>query len=191
MQTAAPTYSEADLERILVSKDAIQARVQQLGAEISRVYQGCDVTVISVLSGAMLFTADLVRRFEFPTRLDCVRAESYANATSAQNPPRITNPLKTDIERRHVLVVDDILDSGNTLRAIFDYLRQANPASLRSCVLLDKPARHDASLRADFVGFTIPDAFVVGYGLDFAERYRNLSSIGILRPELQCATRHP
>lgn len=190
MQTQRPSYSEADLETILVSREKIKTRVAELGIELSEHYQGKDVTIVSILSGALIFTADLIRSCDFPTRLDCLRAESYGNATAAQTPPRITNPLKTDIKDHHVLVVDDILDSGNTLKAIIAHLEKLFPASLKTCVLLDKPARHEKSFSADFCGFSIPDQFVVGYGLDFAERYRSLPCIGVLRKELQDAETH-
>ncbi len=190
MQLDQPSYSESDLETILVSREEIQTRVSELGAELSAYYQGKDVTIVSILSGALVFTADLIRSCNFPTRLDCLRAESYGNATTAQEPPRITNPLKTDIKNHHVLVVDDILDSGNTLKAILAHLKKHEPASLKTCVLLDKPARHEKSFSADFCGFSIPDLFVVGYGLDFAEHYRSLTCIGVLRKELQNAATH-
>ncbi len=185
-----PSYTEEDLAKVLVTKEQIQSRVAQLGEELSAHYVGKDVTIVSVMSGALVFTADLIRVCNFATRLDNLRAESYGSKTSAANPPRITNPLKTGIQGRHVLVVDDILDSGNTLKAIIRHLEQASPLSLKTCVLLDKPARHEADFRADFKGFTIPDEFVVGYGLDFAERYRNLSCIGVLKENLQKAEAH-
>lgn len=185
-----PTHTETDLDAILVSKDEIRKRVNELGEELSKHYKDTDVTIVSILSGALIFTADLIRSCEFPTRLDCLRAESYGNATSAQTLPRITNPLKTDITGHHVLVVDDILDSGNTLKAIIAHLKTFSPASLKTCVLLDKPSRHEKSFSADFCGFSIPDQFVVGYGLDFAERYRNLSCIGVLRKDMQNADSH-
>ncbi|MDQ8201980.1 hypoxanthine phosphoribosyltransferase [Pelagicoccus sp. SDUM812003] len=190
MIAATPRYTEADLETILVSKEQIRKRVEELGRDLSKHFEGKDVTVVSILSGALVFTADLIRSCDFATRLDCLRAESYGNLMSADAPPRITNPLKTDISGRHVLVVDDILDSGNTLRAIIKYLSQAEPASLSTCVLLDKPSRHSSEFTADFKGFTIPDEFVVGYGLDFAERYRNLSCIGVLKKDLQKQESH-
>lgn len=190
MLTNRPSYTEADLETVLVSKEQIRTRVEELGVELTEHYKGKDVTIVSILSGALIFTADLIRSCDIATRLDCLRAESYGNATSAQNPPRITNPLKTDITGHHVLVVDDILDSGNTLKSIISHLKGFTPASLKTCVLLDKPARHEKSFSADFCGFTIPDQFVVGYGLDFAERYRNLPCIGVLKKELQDSETH-
>lgn len=190
MATILPTYTTADLDTILVSKEEIQIRIAELAKELSAHYSGEHVTVISVLSGALVFTADLIRLCDFPTRLDCLRAESYGNETTASKPPRITNPLKTDIANRHVLVVDDILDTGNTMKAISQYLSQAKPASLKTCVLLDKPSRHSSNYQPDFKGFTIPDAFVVGYGLDFAENYRQLNDIGTLKKELQTLGAH-
>lgn len=188
MPAAHPSFSESDLATVLVDEASIATRVSELGQALNELYREQDVTVVCVLSGALVFTADLLRKLRFPIRLDCVRAESYGAATSAQKPPRITNPLKTDIAGRHVLVVDDILDSGRTLRSIKAYLRQAKPTSLRTCVLLDKTERRVVDVQADFVGFTIPNEFVVGYGLDFAERYRGLSCIGVLKSEFQNAS---
>lgn len=190
MLAPGPSYTEDDLEAVLVTKSKIQRRVAELGRELSRHYDGRDVTIVAILSGALVFAADLIRSCDFPTRLDCLRAESYGNLSIAAGPPRITNPLKTEIAGQHVLVVDDILDSGNTLRAITTHLQGLRPASLETCVLLDKPARHEPAFTADYVGFTIPDQFVVGYGLDFAERYRNLSCIGVLKKELQRSADH-
>lgn len=187
---ARPTYTEADLSEVIVTEKRIRARVASLGRELSLHYGDSPVTIVSILSGALVFTADLIRAVSFPTRLDCLRAESYGDAAEASQLPRIANPLKTDIENRHVLVVDDILDTGRTMRAILSFLSVAGPASLKTCVLLDKPARRAAPIEADFKGFAIPDAFVVGYGLDFAEQYRHLACIGVLKPELQAAAAH-
>lgn len=180
-----PTYTRKDLSEILVGKDAIAKRVAELGRKLSKHYGDQDVTVVCILSGALVFTSDLVRHLNFPVRLDCLRAESYGDSTKSIEAAKITNPLKTDIANRHVLIVDDILDSGKTLSAIQAYLSQARPASLKTCVLLDKDTKRAVDFEADFVGFNIPDEFVVGYGLDFAERYRSLSCIGILKTEFQ------
>ncbi len=185
--TPQPTYTLADLDEVLATESQIAERVSALARDISEHYGSQDITVVCVLSGALVFTADLIRKLEVPTRLDCIRADSYGNATEASQPPKIRNPLKTDIKDRHVLIVDDILDTGNTLVAILRHLRQAEPASLATCVLLDKKERRQVELEADFSGFEIPDAFVVGYGLDFAEHYRNLKCIGSLKPEFQSA----
>ena len=182
-----PTYTTDDLEEVLATESQIAERVSTLARDISEHYGSQDITVVCVLSGALVFTADLIRKLDVPTRLDCIRADSYGNSTEAAQPPRITNPLKTDIKDRHVLIVDDILDTGNTLASILSHLRQAGPASLRTCVLLDKKERRKVDLEADFSGFEIPDAFVVGYGLDYAEHYRNLKCIGSLKTAFQSA----
>lgn len=180
-----PSYSEDDLETILVSKEQIEHRIDSLADEISKTYAGQDLTVVCVLSGALVFTADLIRKLDLPTRLDCIRADSYGNALESTQPPRIASSLKTDISGKNVLIVDDILDTGRTLSAIIRHLEQARPASLRSCILLDKKERRRTDIEADFSGFDIPNAFVVGYGLDFAEHYRHLPCIGSLKREFQ------
>ncbi|OUW19368.1 MAG: hypoxanthine phosphoribosyltransferase [Opitutales bacterium TMED158] len=180
-----PRYSEADLERILATEERIRTRVDQLASEVSESYGGEEITVVCVLSGALVFTSDLIRRLKLPTRLDCIRADSYGNATQSSGSPRIAQSLKHDIAGKRVLIVDDILDTGATLDKIVDNLKQAKPASIKTCVLLDKKERRQVDIDADFVGFEIPDAFVVGYGLDFAEHYRHLPCIGVLKPELQ------
>lgn len=174
-----------DLERVLVSEAEIDARLKALGAEISTCYGGEEVTVVAIVNGAIFFTADLLRRLKSPVRLDCLRVSSYRNSTRPETSPRILDSLQIDLEGRHVLLIDDILDTGRTLSVVVDEMRKRRPATLRTCVLLDKKVRREVDVVADFVGFTIPDQFVVGYGLDFAERYRNLSCIGVLKPDLQ------
>ncbi len=182
---AKPRRPHPDLERVLVSEAEIEHRLKALGAEISSCYGGEEVTVIAIVNGAVFFTADLLRRLTSPVRLDCLRVSSYRNNTRPETAPRILDTLQIDLEGRHVLLIDDILDTGRTLSVVVDELRKRKPASLRTCVLLDKKVRREVAIEADFVGFTIPDRFVVGYGLDFAERYRNLSCIGVLKPDLQ------
>jgi len=135
----------------------------------------------------VMFTSDLMREIDNPVRLDCIRVSSYGAHTVSIGTPQLISSLTLDIRRRHVLVIDDILDTGKTLQFVTKLIRRHRPASLRTCVLLDKKARRQVAIEADFVGFSIPDEFVVGYGLDFAERYRNLPCIGVLRPELQHA----
>jgi len=185
-----PSYGIGDLQTVLLNEEQISQRISALATEISANYQGTDITLVCVLSGALVFTSDLIRKLEVPNRLDCIRADSYGDSSRASGLPRVSNPLKTDIQSRHVLVIDDILDTGNTLSAIREHLSEANPASLKSCVLLDKKERRQLDIEADFAGFEIPDAFVVGYGLDFAERYRNLPCIGVLKEEFQSAQHH-
>jgi hypoxanthine phosphoribosyltransferase len=174
-----------DLERVLITEAAIKQRLKILGAEISRVYGSEELTVIAVVNGAVFFTADLLRQIRTPIRLDCLRVSSYRNSIRPVGPPRILDSLQLDMEQRHVLLIDDILDTGRTLSVVVAEIQKRRPASVRTCVLLDKKVRREVPLEADFVGFPIPDQFVVGYGLDFAERYRNLPCIGVLKPGLQ------
>jgi hypoxanthine phosphoribosyltransferase len=174
-----------ELEKVLVTEAAIKRRLKKLGENISDVYGDEEITVIAVINGAILFAADLLRVIPNPIRLDCVRVSSYKNGTSSQFKPQLLHGLQLDISNRHVLLIDDILDTGKTLSAVVEVIRKQDPASVRTCVLLDKIGRREVEFSADFVGFEIPDRFVVGYGLDFAERYRNLPCIGILRAQLQ------
>jgi len=176
---------EADLERTLVSEAQISHRLAQLGREINDTYALGEVTVVAIINGALIFTADLIRHLTVPLRLDCIRVSSYLDETQPQTDPRIIDNIRLDLKDRHVLLIDDILDTGSTLNRVTKEIGQREPKSLRTCVLLDKKARRRVQIEADFVGFEIPDEFVVGYGLDFAERYRHLSCIGVLKPELQ------
>ena len=186
MPKAKPASNQAeDLEAILVSEASIKRRLKKLGADIATTYGKEEVTVIAIINGAILFTADLMRQIPNPIRLDCIRISSYRNDTKSHGKPRLLYNLTLDITNRHVLLIDDILDTGKTLAVVVELIKKQNPASVRTCVLLDKRGRREVEFEADFVGFQIPDRFVVGYGLDFAERYRNLPSIGILKPELQ------
>ncbi|MDF3058312.1 MAG: hypoxanthine phosphoribosyltransferase [Rariglobus sp.] len=175
----------ADLETVLVSEGDIKKRVKKLGAELAAAYGDEEITVVSIINGAILFTADLLREIPNPIRLDCIRISSYRNDTKSQGQPKLLQSLTLDVTNRHVLLIDDILDTGKTFSAVAAMLNKLNPASLRTCVLLDKRGRREVDFEADFVGFQIPDKFVVGYGLDFAERYRNLPCIGVLKPSLQ------
>jgi hypoxanthine phosphoribosyltransferase len=134
-----------------------------------------------------MFTADLMREIDNPVRLDCIRVSSYGAKTKSIGTPQIIHSLTLDIMQRDVLLIDDILDTGKTFKLVSDLIKELKPSSLRTCVLLDKKGRREVPFEADFVGFEIPDKFVVGYGLDFAERYRNLPGIGVLKPEKQTA----
>lgn len=185
MCAAASTSSHANLETILVSEQAIRRRVKKLGAEIKAVYGEEEITVVAIINGAILFAADLLREITNPVRLDCIRVSSYRNETTSQGTPQLMHSLSLDIANRHVLLIDDILDTGKTLSMVVGLIRKLSPASVKVCVLLDKKGRREVPCEADFVGFEIPDKFVVGYGLDFAERYRNLPCIGVLKPQLQ------
>lgn len=175
----------AALESVLVSEADLKKRIRKLGAEIARAYGDEEITVVALINGAILFTADLLREIPNPIRLDCIRISSYRNETRSVGQPQILSSLSLDIANRHVLLIDDILDTGKTVSAVVAMINKLNPASVRTCVLLDKRGRREVEFEADFVGFSIPDKFVVGYGLDFAERYRNLPCIGVLKPDLQ------
>ena len=179
------TATHPDLESVLITEGAIRQRIRKLGAEIMAAYGKESITVISIINGAILFTADLLRQIQNPVRLDCMRISSYRDSTRSTTKPQLVYSITLDVSKRHVLLIDDILDTGKTISLVAELIRRMNPASLRLCVLLDKRGRREVPCEADFVGFTIPDRFVVGYGLDFAERYRNLPCIGILKPHLQ------
>ncbi len=171
------------LDHVLVSEAAVKRRIAALAEKINRAYRGRDLTVIAIVNGALIFTADLLRLLRVPLRLDCVRASSYHTATEAAGKPVVIDSLKLDITGCDVLLVDDILDTGNTLSAVRQLLLAKGAASVRTCVLLDKKARRLVAFEAEYIGFEIPNEFVVGFGLDFNERYRNLPCIGVLKPK--------
>ena len=183
-----------DLDRILFHETTILSRLDQLAAEISKEYRGRELTVIAVLSGSLMFMADLLRRIPLPLKLDFLSVASYhgnaqttgevAFKVATANPSRGGQIALPDVRDRHLLVLDDILDSGCTLAAIREKLEALEPRSIRVCVLLSKKKKRVRRVDADYVGFEIADEFVVGYGLDFMERYRNLPYIGVLRKEL-------
>jgi hypoxanthine phosphoribosyltransferase len=185
MPATAKLSAHKDLEEILVTEAAIKRRLRKLGQEISACYGDEDITVVAIINGALLFTADLLRQITSPCRVDCIRVSSYRNSTRPIAEPEVLGSLTLDLENRNVLLIDDILDTGKTLDVVVKLIRKQNPANVRTCVLLDKRGRREVPFEADFVGFQIPDRFVVGYGLDFAERYRNLPCIGVLKPQLQ------
>lgn len=174
-----------DLESVLVTQSQIKSRIKKLGKQIKEIYGDEEITIISIINGAIMFTADLMREIDNPVRLDCIRISSYRDKTKSNGTPKLIHSLTLDITKRNVLLIDDILDTGKTLEMVSGMIRKLNPASLTVCVLLDKKGRREVEFDADLVGFNIPDKFVVGYGLDFAERYRNLSSIGVLKSSLQ------
>ena len=174
-----------DIDQILVSEEQIQKRLRELGEEISIAYIGKEVAVIAIINGAIIFVADLIRQINASLQLDCVRVSSYRDETRPMQPPEIIDKIRLDLKGLNVLLIDDILDTGTTLAHITKVIKQMEPASIKTCVLLDKKTNRSVDFEADFVGFEIPDEFVVGYGLDFAERYRQLSCIGTLKPELQ------
>ena len=173
-----------DLEKLLFDEGALKERVRELGQEITKDFAGKNPILIAVLKGSFMFMADLVRAIDMPCQLEFLGVSSYGDQTTSTGAVKITRDLEVDIEGRDVIIVEDILDSGLTLSYLKGYLQGRKPASIAICTLLDKPERRKAEVFPDYTGFQIPDAFVVGYGLDFAEKYRNLPYIGILRPEV-------
>ena len=171
---------EQNIGEILLSEDEILQRVEKLGQQISTDYGGKEITIVCVLKGAVVFLADLLRNIDVPAKLDFVQISSYGHRTESTGMAKVLQGLTTNIQGRHVLVVDDIVDSGLTLRCLKDNLRAKGPASLKFCVLLDKIGRRIQGVKIDYVGFEIPNKFVVGYGLDYAEQHRELRHIAIL-----------
>ncbi len=173
-----------DLERVLFEEKAILARLDELAQQITDDYRERELTVIAVLNGSLIFMADLLRRIPLPLKLDCLSVASYHGGTKTTGEVIFRQVNLPDVQNRHILVLDDILDSGLTLSAIRRKLAEANPLTVRVCVLLEKQIPRAAPVEADYVGFKIANEFVVGYGLDYMERYRNLPCIGVLRKEL-------
>jgi hypoxanthine phosphoribosyltransferase len=180
--------SQTELERavreILIDEDALQARIAELGQEISADYAGRDVLLIGVLKGAIFFMADLMRELTVPCEVDFMAISSYGASTDSSGVVRILKDLDINIDGRHVLVVEDIIDSGLTLSYLMRTLEAREPASLEICALMTKPTRREIDVYVRYTGFEIPNAFVIGYGLDFGERYRNLPYVGVLHPDL-------
>ena len=173
-----------DIQEVLFSEEQLKNRVREIAQQITADYQGKEIMLISVLRGSFVFMADLCRAIDLPCTLDFMAVSSYGKGTKSSGQVQITKDLSEDISDRHIIVVEDILDSGNTLSYLLKILENRHPASIRLCTLLDKPDRRVKPVEVHYSGFTIPDAFVVGYGLDYAEHYRNLPYIGILKPEV-------
>lgn len=174
-----------DIAEILIPETELRAKVAELGTRLSADYAGRDIVLVSVLKGSLPFMADLMRAMSIPVRIDLMEVSSYGGSvTETSGLVRILKDLSASIEGKDVLIVEDIIDTGLTLNYLLRYLRGKNPASLRICTLLDKPARRLVEIGIDYRGFEIPDRFVVGYGLDYGEMYRNLPYIAVLRPEV-------
>lgn len=171
-----------DVERVLIDSESLQARLTELGALITERYAGKDLLLVAVLKGSVLFLADLMRQIEIPHEIDFMATSSYGAGVQSSGVVRILKDLNKPIEGRHVLLVEDIIDSGHTLAYLTGLLTARNPASLEIVTLLDKPDRREVDIDVAWVGFSIPNEFVIGYGLDYDERYRNLPYIGVLKP---------
>ena len=172
-----------DIERVLISEEEIQKKVQEMGRQISEDYKDKNLLMVSVLKGSVIIMADLMRAITIPARIDFMSVSSYGNGTVHKS-LKILKDLDIPLEGYNLLLVEDILDSGKTLYSLREMLRQRNPRSIRIATLLDKPERREEDIRPDYYCFQVPDEFVVGYGLDYAEKYRNLPFIGVLKPEV-------
>ena len=175
-----------DIAKILYSEEQLQQRVREMGAEIARDYEGKNPIMVCILKGSIMFYADLLRSMPIPVTLDFMAVSSYGNKTKSSGEVEIRKDLSGSIENKHVIIVEDIVDSGFTLSYLTRMLASRGAASIKLCTLLDKPSRRaeGITLKSDYCGFEIPDEFVVGYGLDYSEKYRNLPYIGVLKPEV-------
>jgi hypoxanthine phosphoribosyltransferase len=183
LKTSVPARLLSEVEKILITDMQLARRIKILAREIERDFHGREMVVVSLLNGTVLFLADLIRHLNLPLRLDFIGVSSYGAGTESGELV-FTKELRLDVRGRDVLLVDDILDTGKTLSRVLPKLKLLKPRRIKVCVLLDKPLRRVEKIHADYVGFEIPDLFVVGYGLDFAERYRNLPFVGVLHPHI-------
>ena len=175
---------DQDILKILLSEEEIKARVQEMGDELYDAFQDKNPMFVGVLNGCFIFMADLVRAAQLKSELEFIGVSSYKNSTKSSGVVQITRDLQRDISGRNIIIVEDILDSGNTLAFLKNYLMTKGAASITIATLLDKPARREKPIKADYAGFVVPDEFVVGYGLDYAQQYRNMPYIGVLKPEV-------
>lgn len=175
---------QRDIDKVLFSASELEARIEQLGQQITEDYTGKNLTVVGILKGSNIFTSDLVRKINLPLKMDFMAVSSYGSATTSSGVVKIMKDLDHDIEGEDLLIVEDIVDSGLTLRYLKEILMARNPKSVRICTLLDKPARRKQEVEVNYKGFDVPDEFIVGYGIDYAERYRNLPFVGILKRDI-------
>ncbi len=173
-----------DIETVLFTEQQIAEIVQNMGRQISKDYEGKNLVLVSVLKGSLMFMADLMRAITVPCTIDFLSVSSYGSGTATSGEVRILKDLDGSLEGKDLLIVEDILDSGMTLSYLLKTLSARNPASIRLCTFVDKPERRRVDIQADYVGASVPDAFIVGYGLDYAEKYRNVPYIGVLKPEI-------
>ena len=177
------TYADKDIQSILISEERLHARIREMGAEITRQFRDDPPIMVCILKGAFVFFADLIRCVDLPVRIDFMAASSYGDGTVSTGEVHVVKDLPLDITGRNIMLVEDIIDSGRTLAFLKRLLESRNAKKVYITTLLDKPSRRVVDLKPDYCGFTIPDSFVIGYGLDYAEKYRNLPEIGILSPE--------
>ena len=180
----AKSNMDQDILKILLSEEEIKARVQEMGDQLYEAFHDKNPLFVGVLKGCFIFMADLVRAAQLKSELEFIGVSSYQNGTKSSGVVQITRDLQEDINGRDVIIVEDILDSGNTLMFLKNYLMAKGAASITIVTLLDKPSRREKAITADYIGFVVPDEFVVGYGLDYAQQYRNMPYIGVLKPEV-------
>lgn len=173
-----------DVKEVLFSEEVLRKRVKELAAQISSDYKGKELVVVGILKGSVVFTAELIKDIDIYCELDFMAVSSYGNSTETTGVVRILKDLDNSIEGKHILIVEDIVDTGTTLSYLLKYLKARKAASIEIVALLNKPARRKVELPVKYIGFEVPDAFIVGYGIDYAEKYRNLPYIGILKPEI-------
>ena len=173
-----------DLAKILISKEEIEKRVKEIGAEITRDYEGESVLMVGILRGAVVFFSELVKNVDLDVRFDFMVVSSYGSGSTSSGEVRIIKDISQPIEGKNVLIIEDIIDTGNTLKNLKRMLLTRNPKSLKIVSLLDKPSRRKVEMEGDYIGFVVPNEFVVGYGLDYDEKYRNLPEIGVLKEEI-------
>ena len=172
------------VKRVLIDEEALQLKIKELGSQITKDYEGKDLLVVCILKGAVMFVSDLIKRIDLPLEIDFMAVSSYGNATKSSGVVRILKDLDKEINGRDLLIVEDIIDSGLTLSYLIDNLKSRNPASIAICTLLDKPDNRKTPIDISYTGFVVPDEFVVGYGLDYAEKYRNIPYIFVLKEEI-------
>lgn len=173
-----------DIEKVLLTEEEIRKKVKELGEALTRDYNGKNPLFIGVLKGSVIFMSDLVRVMDTHVEMDFMAVSSYGNSSTSSGVVRIMKDLERDVEDRDVIIVEDIIDTGTTLKYLYEYILKRNPKTLKICALLDKPERRKVGIQADYLGFSVPDEFLVGYGLDYAEMYRYLPYVGVLKEEV-------
>lgn len=172
------------IKKVLIDEETLQLKIKELGEKITKDYEGKELLVVCILKGAVMFVTDLIKRIDLPLEIDFMAVSSYGNATKSSGVVRILKDLNEEINGKHILIVEDIIDSGLTLSYLIDNLKTRNPASVAVCTLLDKPDNRKTPIDISYTGFVVPDEFVVGYGLDYAEKYRNVPFIFVLKEEI-------
>lgn len=172
------------IKNVLIDEETLQLKIKELGAQITKDYQGKELLVVCILKGAVMFVSDLIKRIDLPLEIDFMAISSYGSSTKSSGVVRILKDLNEEIKEKHILIVEDIIDSGLTLSYLIDNLKSREPASVAICTLLDKPDNRKTDIDISYTGFVVPDEFVVGYGLDYAEKYRNFPFIAVLKEEI-------